>query len=105
VRVGKYVQFFREKRGWSTLCLVVSVSRNIVTVILNNLHKTAARPSIAPCDPPFSAFLDTDDYCLEPGHGTGMPEGGGYLDVQPSDRNDVSSGPNDASSAVSNSSD
>jgi Reverse transcriptase (RNA-dependent DNA polymerase) len=98
VRVGEYVQFFREKRGWSTPCLVVSVSRNIVTVIHNNLHKTAARSSIAPCDPPFSVFLDTDDCCLEPGHGTGMPEGGEYLEVQSSDRND-------ASSAVNNSSD
>jgi Reverse transcriptase (RNA-dependent DNA polymerase) len=104
VKVGEYVQFFREKKGWSTPCIVVSVSRNIVTVIHNNLHKTAARSSIIPCDPPFSVFLDTDDCILEPGNGTGIPDGGNHSDIPLSDRNVVSSGPNDASSAVNNSS-
>jgi hypothetical protein len=67
IRVGDYAQIFREKLGWSVPCLVVSVLRNIVTVIHDNRHKTAARSSCIPCDPPFHVFLDPDDCELEPG--------------------------------------
>jgi hypothetical protein len=59
VETGQYVRFYREKTGWSSPCLVVSVSHNIITVVHNNVLKTAARSNVMPSDPPFSALLDT----------------------------------------------
>jgi hypothetical protein len=48
VRTGQYVRFFRDKKGWSTPCLVVSVDKNMITVVHNNTHKTAGRTSVVP---------------------------------------------------------
>jgi hypothetical protein len=67
IHVGEYVRFFREKKGWSTACLVVSDSKNIITIIRNVVRKTAARSSMMLCDPPFEVFLDPDDCSLEAG--------------------------------------
>jgi hypothetical protein len=91
VRVGQHVRIFRERQGWSTPCLVVSVSRNIITVIHNSRHKTAARSSVIPCDPPFAVFLDPDDCSLEPRLDTGTSEPDEYSDALPPSSNDDSS--------------
>ena len=42
-KTGQHVRVYRDRIGWSPPCMVVSVSHNIITVIHNNLLKTAAR--------------------------------------------------------------
>jgi hypothetical protein len=85
IHVGEYVRFFREKKGWSTACLVVSVSKNIITIIHNNVHKTAARSSVMPCDPPFEVFLDPDDCPLEAGPALVSEQEDEFFDVRTSE--------------------
>jgi hypothetical protein len=65
VQPGQYVRFFREKKGWSTPCLVVSVKNNMITVLHSNTHKTAGRTSVVPCDPPFTVLLNPDQCTLD----------------------------------------
>jgi hypothetical protein len=65
VCVGQYVRFYREKKGWSTPCQVVSVDRNMITVIHNNTQKTAGRTGVIPCDPPFAILLNPDECNLD----------------------------------------
>jgi hypothetical protein len=55
IRVGDYAQIFSEKleTGMNYSLHRCLLSRNIVTVIHKNMHKTAARSSCVPCDPLF----------------------------------------------------
>jgi hypothetical protein len=59
---GQYMPRFRETKGWRAPCLVVSVDKNMTTIVHENTHATAGITSAMPFDQP-STFLLNPDQC------------------------------------------